>query len=99
MLKQGTPFQQKVWDAISKIPKGKVRTYSQLAEDLGKPSAFRAVASACGKNPNLIVVPCHRVVRTDGGLGGYSGPGGLEAKKKLLKLEGVDLERLLDFLY
>ncbi len=85
----GTDFQRQVWAGISKIKKGTVVTYTQLAKMIGKPKAVRAVASACGKNPYAPEVPCHRVVRTDGGLGGYSGKGGLATKVKLLKQEGV----------
>ncbi len=86
-----TKFQELVYSELHKIPKGQVRTYSQIAESIGKPKAFRAVASACAKNPNLVTTPCHRVVRSDGGLGGYSGPGGIQTKIKLLQDEGLDL--------
>tara|TARA_B100001093_G_C26806521_1_gene1005732 strand:+ start:943 stop:1230 length:288 start_codon:yes stop_codon:yes gene_type:complete len=85
----GTNFQKKVWKEISRIPKGKVRTYKELAKLIGKPKSSRAVANACGRNPYPIKIPCHRVVRIDGGLGGYSGKGGIRTKKKLLKNEGV----------
>jgi methylated-DNA-[protein]-cysteine S-methyltransferase len=85
----GTPFQKSVWAEIARIPKGKVITYKELAIRIGKPKAVRAVANAVGANPNPITVPCHRVVRSDGTLGGYSGPGGARAKKKLLAKEGV----------
>ena len=67
---------------------GEVVTYSQIAENIGHPKAARAVANACGANPNPIVVPCHRVIRSDGELGGYSGPGGIKQKRKLLENEG-----------
>lgn len=86
---QGTTFQIKVWNAIAKIPKGKVRTYKQLAKLIGKPKAARAVANACGQNPHPITIPCHRVIRSNGELGGYSGKGGTQQKKELLKKEGV----------
>ena len=86
---QGTTFQIKVWNAIAKIPKGKVRTYKQLAKLIGKPKAARAVANACGQNPHPIAIPCHRVIRSNGELGGYSGKGGTQQKKELLKKEGV----------
>ena len=86
---QGTTFQIKVWNAIAKIPKGKVRTYKQLAKLIGKPKAARAVANACGQNPYPITIPCHRVIRSNGELGGYSGKGGTQQKKELLKKEGV----------
>ena len=85
----GTDFQIKVWNAISKIPKGKVKTYKELARSIRKPKASRAVAKACGKNPFPIKIPCHRVIRSDGRLGGYSGKGGIKTKRKLLRNEGV----------
>jgi|TARA_B000000475_G_scaffold11660_1_gene10401 methylated-DNA-[protein]-cysteine S-methyltransferase len=85
----GTDFQIKVWNAISKIPKGKVKTYKELARSIRKPKASRAVANACGKNPFPIKIPCHRVIRSDGRLGGYSGKGGIKTKRRLLRNEGV----------
>ena len=85
----GTDFQIKVWNAILKIPKGKVKTYKELARSIRKPKASRAVANACGKNPFPIKIPCHRVIRSDGRLGGYSGKGGIKTKRKLLRSEGV----------
>ena len=85
----GTDFQIKVWNAISKIPKGKVKTYKELARSIRKPKASRAVANACGKNPFPIKIPCRRVIRSDGRLGGYSGKGGIKTKRKLLRSEGV----------
>ena len=87
-MSEGTAFQQKVWCEIDKIPRGEVVTYSQIAKNIGHPKAVRAVANACGANPNPIVVPCHRVIRSDGELGGYSGPGGIKQKRKLLENEG-----------
>ena len=84
----GTKFQKLVWKEISKIPKGKVITYQDLAFKINRPKSVRAVASACGKNPFLPEVPCHRVVRKDGSLGGYSAKGGINKKKKLLQNEG-----------
>ena len=84
---KGTEFQIKVWEEISKIPYGETRTYKDLAIALGKPNSFRAVANACGKNPYPPIIPCHRVIRTDGELGGYSGKGGIKTKKKLLQQE------------
>ena len=87
-MSEGTAFQQKVWNEIDKIPRGEIVTYSQIAENIGHPKAARAVANACGANPNPIVVPCHRVIRSDGELGGYSGPGGIKQKRKLLENEG-----------
>ena len=87
-MNEGTAFQQKVWCELKKIPRGEVRTYKDIATNIGKPNAARAVANACASNPNPIVVPCHRVIRSDGGLGGYSGPGGIKQKRKLLENEG-----------
>ena len=87
MLK-GTEFQQKVWKYLKTIPKGKVKTYKQVAIGINRPKSARAVANACGKNPYAPEIPFHRVIRSDGGLGGYSGKGGLITKKKLLKSEG-----------
>ena len=91
MRLEGTEFQVKVWKAIAKIPKGEVRTYKQLARDIKKPKAIRAVANACGKNPYPIKIPCHRVVGSNGYLGGYSGKGGIKQQKNLLRKEGVTL--------
>ena len=88
----GTNFQIKVWKAIIKIPRGKIRTYKQLAVTIKRPRASRAVANACGKNPYPVKIPCHRVIRSDGGLGGYSGKGGKKTKKELLKKEGYFFE-------
>lgn len=81
----GTPFQLRVWEELRRIPYGETRTYGELAEALGKPSASRAVGLANGKNPVSIVVPCHRVVGAGGGLTGYGG--GLDRKQRLLALE------------
>ena len=87
----GTEFQLKVWAYLRKIPRGSVRTYAQVAKDLGKPLAIRAVANAIGKNPYAPKIPCHRVIRSDGSLGGYSGKGGVKKKRFLLKKEGIKL--------
>ena len=84
----GTQFQLKVWSYLKKIPKGKLKTYAQVAKAIGKPKAVRAVANAIGKNPFPPKIPCHRVIRSDGKLGGYSAKGGIKTKKKLLKNEG-----------
>ena len=84
---KGTEFEVKVWEEISRIPYGETRTYKDLAIAIGKPDSARAVANACGKNPYPPIIPCHRVIRTDGKLGGYSGKGGIKTKKKLLKQE------------
>ena len=87
----GTAFQLKVWAYLKKIPRGTVVTYSAVAKGVGKPLAVRAVANAIGKNPYAPKIPCHRVIRSDGSLGGYSGKGGLKTKKFLLKKEGIKL--------
>ena len=89
MSYSGTKFQIKVWNYLKKIPKGKVKTYKQVAKAIGMPKAARAVANACGKNPYAPKIPCHRVIRSDGGLGGYSGRGGIKQKLKLLRSEKV----------
>ena len=87
----GTKFQLKVWAFLRKIPCGSVKTYSQVAKAIGKPHAVRAVANAIGKNPYAPKIPCHRVIRSDGSLGGYSGKGGIKTKRLLLKKEGISL--------
>ena len=91
MKLKGTRFQLKVWNYLMKIPRGKVKTYSEVAKSIGKPLAVRAVANAIGKNPLAPQIPCHRVIRSDGSLGGYSGKGGIKTKRLLLKKEGVTL--------
>ena len=85
---KGTKFQLKVWKYIKKIPKGKVKSYKEVAIGINIPNSARAVANACAKNPYAPIVPCHRVIRSDGSIGGFSGQGGIKAKKKLLKKEG-----------
>ena len=87
----GTMFQLKVWAYLRKIPYGTVKTYSQVAKGIGKPLAARAVANAIGKNPYAPKIPCHRVIKSNGSLGGYSGKGGLKTKRFLLKKEGISL--------
>ena len=87
---KGTEFEIKVWKEIAKIPYGQTRSYKQLAIAIGKPNSSRAVANACGKNPYAPDVPCHRVVRSDGLIGGYSGHGGIKRKKELLQKEGLN---------
>ena len=87
----GTEFQLKVWTYLRKIPRGSVKTYSQVAKGIRKPLATRAVANAIGKNPYAPKIPCHRVIRSDGSLGGYSGKGGVKTKRFLLKKEGIRL--------
>lgn len=83
----GTEFQQKVWKALQKIPYGQTISYAKLADNIGQPTAFRAVANANGKNPFSVTIPCHRVIGSDGKLGGYTG--GLDKKEYLLALEGI----------
>ena len=82
-----TDFQKQVWAEIDKIPYGSTITYKEIAIKIGKPKAARAVANACGQNPEPIIRPCHRVICSNGDIGGYSGPGGTKTKKKLLLLE------------
>lgn len=83
------PFYQKVWKACAEIPKGETRTYGWIAKRIGKPKAARAVGQALGKNPFAPTVPCHRVVGSTGKLTGFSAPGGVAAKRKLLEKEGA----------
>jgi AraC family transcriptional regulator of adaptative response/methylated-DNA-[protein]-cysteine methyltransferase len=84
---QGTPFQQQVWKALRQIPVGATISYLDLAWAIGRPAAVRAVAQACGANPIAVAIPCHRVVQSDGGLGGYHW--GVERKRALLAQEQV----------
>ena len=93
MNPNGTQFQQKVWKALLEIPFGKTSSYMELSKKLGDPKAIRAVASANGKNPLWIVVPCHRVIGSDGSLTGYAG--GLHRKKWLLELESPSPQQSL----
>jgi methylated-DNA-[protein]-cysteine S-methyltransferase len=86
----GTEFQQMVWRALLTIPFGETRTYAQIAQQIGRPKAVRAVGAANGKNPISIVAPCHRVIGFDGKLTGFAG--GLDAKAYLLRLEGARLD-------
>jgi len=86
---KGTKFQLKVWKFLRTIPKGKVKTYKQVAIGIKSSKSARAVANACAKNPYAPKIPCHRVIRTDGALGGYSGKGGIRQKLKLLRSEKV----------
>ncbi len=88
---KGTKFQLKVWKYLKTIPKGQVKTYKEVAIAIKKPKSARAVANACGKNPYAPKIPCHRVVRSDGSLGGYSGRGGIKSKLNLLRSEKVDI--------
>ena len=88
---RATAFQMRVWEALRRIPRGETRSYAQLAASLGQPTAVRAVARACATNPIAVVIPCHRVIGSDGKLTGYRW--GVERKKKLLELEGAKLAR------
>jgi methylated-DNA-[protein]-cysteine S-methyltransferase len=88
-MKSYSEFYQKVWKTCAEIPAGETRTYGWIARKIGKPGSARAVGQALGKNPFAPAIPCHRVVRSDGALGGYSGKGGIATKKKLLRREGV----------
>jgi methylated-DNA-[protein]-cysteine S-methyltransferase len=87
MKLDGTDFQISVWKELLKIPRGKTKTYKEIALAIGKPNSSRAVANACAQNPYAPAVPCHRVVRSDGSLGGYSADGGMERKRELLDME------------
>ena len=86
---KGTKFQKKVWNYLKTIRKGTVKSYKQVAIAINRPKSVRAVANAVGKNPFAPKIPCHRVIRSDGLLGGYSGKGGVKTKKLLLKREGI----------
>ena len=90
----GTAFQQAVWTALRRIPYGKVTTYGALAAAIGRPTACRAVANAVGKNPVLILLPCHRVVAS-GGIGGFTG--GLHLKRRLLSVESIEIAEKTPF--
>ncbi len=83
-----SPFQQKVYRAILRIPAGKVKTYGEVAKMIGSPGAARAVGTALSKNQDAPYIPCHRVIRTDRTMGGYSAPGGIKRKLAILKKEG-----------
>ena len=84
---ESTNFQKAVWEQLRKIPVGQTRTYKEIAIAIGKPNAHRAVANACGKNPLPIIRPCHRVICSNGNIGGYSFGAGTILKKALLSLE------------
>jgi O-6-methylguanine DNA methyltransferase len=91
VLTQASPLEREVWQALLDIPFGETRTYQAIAQAVGRPSAVRAVASAIGRNPLAPLIPCHRVLRKDGTLGGYSASGGIATKKALLRAEGIDV--------
>ena len=88
---KGTKFQLKVWKYLKTIRKGQIKTYKEVAIGIKNPKSARAVANACGKNASAPKIPCHRVIRSDGGLGGYSGRGGIKTKLRLLRSEKVDI--------
>ena len=87
-----TSFSRRVWQAAQSIPWGEVRTYQWLGLYLEKPRSYRAVGSALGKNPFPLIVPCHRVIRTDGTLGGFSAPTGIRLKRTMLEMEGLHFD-------
>jgi O-6-methylguanine DNA methyltransferase len=86
-MEKSSHFQKLVWKEIEKIPYGKTKSYKDIAIQIGNPKSFRAVANACGKNPLPIIRPCHRVICSNGEIGGYSANGGTKLKKALLKIE------------
>lgn len=90
-IASGTPFQRQVWQALAEIPHGETRSYAWVAQRIGRPRAVRAVGQAVGSNPLGLLVPCHRVVASDGTLGGFGGD--LKMKEDLLRLEGVSVPR------
>lgn len=90
---KGTDFQKSVWQAVNEIPFGQTTTYMKLSQKLGNPAAIRAVGAAIGANPILVIVPCHRIIGTNGQLTGYAG--GLERKQALLELEGFPIQQSL----
>jgi methylated-DNA-[protein]-cysteine S-methyltransferase len=94
MNPQGTPFQKEIWEILKQIPKGKTKTYKQIALLYGDLNSIRAVANAIGKNPIMLFTPCHRVVGSNGSMTGYAG--GIEKKKWLLEHEGVSIQKTLD---
>ena len=85
---KGTAFQKSVWQTLLKIPYGKTSSYKEIAKTIGNPRATQAVGTAVGKNPFLIIIPCHRVIKADGSLGGFAY--GRDTKRKLLKIEGIN---------
>jgi len=91
MTLKGTKFQLKVWKYLKSIKKGTVKTYKEVAIAIKNPKSARAVANACAKNPYAPKIPCHRVIRSDGSLGGYSGKGGIKQKLRLLRYEKVSI--------
>ena len=90
---RGNKIQKKVWNELKKIPYGDTRSYKEVALAIGHPQSARAVANACAKNPYAPIVPCHRVVRSDGNLGGYSAKGGIKKKAELLRIESQNVRK------
>ena len=88
-MRKSSHFQKLVWKEIEKIPYGKTKSYKDIAIEIGNPKSFRAVANACGKNPLPIIRPCHRVICSNGEIGGYSANGGVKLKNALLKIEAL----------
>ena len=88
-MRKSSHFQKLVWKEIEKIPYGKTKSYKDIAIRIGNPKSFRAVANACGKNPLPIIRPCHRVICSNGEIGGYSANGGVKLKNALLKIEAL----------
>ena len=88
-LSAGTPFQQRVWATVRRVPYGRVRTYHWIGMEIGRPAAARAIGNAVGANPVPLLVPCHRIVGADGTLGGFSAEGGPDLKAALLELERI----------
>jgi len=93
-VSRATPFQQEVWAATGTIPYGQVRTYGWVAEKIKKPGACRAVGSALARNPLPIIIPCHRIIRKNGRMGGFSAVTGTALKEKLLILEGINIHNV-----
>ena len=89
-MEKSSHFQKLVWKEIEKIPYGKTKSYKDIAIEIGNPKSSRAVANACGKNPLPIIRPCHRVICSNGEIGGYSANGGTKLKKALLKIEALN---------
>ena len=81
---KGTKFQKRVWKELLKIPFGETRSYKEIAISIGTPNSYRAVANACGKNPYPVTIPCHRAIKSNGSIGGYSAKGGIKRKRMLL---------------
>jgi O-6-methylguanine DNA methyltransferase len=88
---EGTEFQQLVWQSLLTIPYATVKTYQNIALAIGRPQSIRAVANAIGANPICVFIPCHRVIRSDGTLGGYSSGRGVDLKRQLIRSEGINL--------